>query len=86
MTLYTCYTLFFLFLLFKKNGTTRSFNVNETETKWILIGLVIYCASYLVSSALIKFGLKNDSFQILSHHALLLAISVVLFIKMIKTD
>jgi len=86
MILYTSYTLFFLFLLLRKKGTTRSFNINETETKWILLGLVIYCASYLVSSALIEFGLKNDSFRILSHHALLLAISLFLYIKMFKTN
>ena len=86
MILYTCYILFFLFLLLRKKGTTHAFNISRTETKWILLGLVIYCASYLVSSALIEFGLKNESFRIFSHHALLLAISVVLYIKMIKRN
>jgi hypothetical protein len=86
MILYTCYTLFFLFLLLRKKGVARAIYITENETKLILLGLVIYCASFLVSSSLIEFGLKNDSFHILTHHALLLAIGVVLYIKMTKVN
>lgn len=83
MILYACYTLFFLFLLLKKKGTTRTFHVTENDTKFILLGLVIYSATYFVSLALIDFGLKTESFRIISHHPLLLAICLFLYIKMI---
>ena len=86
MILYACYTLFFLFLLLRKKGITMAIYITENETWLILLGLVIYCASFLVSSSLIEFGLKNDSFHILTHHALLLAISVVLYIKMARAN
>jgi len=86
MTLYVCYTLFFLFLLLSKKGLNRSFSVKESETKLILLGLVIYCASYLVTSALIKSGLKTESYHIFNHHVILLAICVFLYIKMVKTN
>jgi len=86
MTLYGCYSLFFLFLLLRKKRLNRTFIVKESETKLILLGLVIYCASYLVSSALIRFGLKTESYYILSHHVILLAICVFLYIKMVKTN
>ena len=86
MILYTCYTLFFVFLLLKKKGTTRTFRISETETTAILLGLVTYCASFLISFALIEFNLKNESFRILSHHPLLLAMILFFYIKMIKTN
>jgi len=86
MTLYVCYTLFFLFLLLRKKGLNRTFSVKESETRLILLGLVIYCASYVLSSALIKFGLKTESYYILSHHVILLAICVFLYIKMVNTN
>ncbi len=60
--------------------------MTEKETKFILVGLVIYCMSYLVSSALIEFGMKVDSYRIFSHHAILLAACCILYIKMIKAD
>jgi hypothetical protein len=86
MILYMCYTLFFLVLLIWKKGTTRTIYIKETETKFILLGLVIYCVSFLISTLLIEFGLKNESFRLLSHHALLLAIIVFFYIKMIKPN
>jgi hypothetical protein len=85
MTIYVCYTIFFLFLLLRKKGLNRTFSVTESETKLILLGLVIYCASYLVTTALIKSGLKTESYYILSHHVILLAICLFLYIKMLKT-
>jgi len=86
MIVYTLYSLYFLFLLLRKKGINRAFCLTEKETKFILVGLVIYCASYLASSALIEFGLKVDSFRIFSHHAILLVACCILYIKMIKTD
>lgn len=86
MTVYACYTLFFLFLLLKEKGTTRTFYVSENETKLILLGLIIYSASYFVSFALIKFGLKTESFRIISHHPILLAICLFLYIKMMAPN
>jgi hypothetical protein len=86
MTVYALYTMYFFFLLLKKKGIKHSFCLTEKETKFILVGLIIYCASYLVSAALIAFDLKVDTFRIVSHHAILLPICVVLYIKMMDTD
>lgn len=86
MTVYVLYTLYFLFLFLKKRGIKHAFCLTEKETKLILVGLIIYSASYLVSAALIEFGLKVDTFRIVSHHAIMLPICVVLYIKMMKTD
>jgi len=86
MTVYALYTMYFLFLLLRKKGIRQSFCLTEKETKLILAGLAVYCASYLVSATLIAFDLKVHTFRIVSHHAILLPICVVLFIKMIKTD
>ena len=86
MVLYTCYTGFFLFLLLTKKGLTKAFCFNENETRYILIGLIIYCSGYLLSSTLIEFDLKSESYRIFNHHAILLPICVVLFIKMNKQN
>jgi hypothetical protein len=86
MTVYALYTLYFLFFLLRKKGIRHAFCLTEKETKLILTGLVIYSLSYLVSAALIEFGLKVESFRIFSHHAILLAVCCVLYVKMIKTD
>jgi hypothetical protein len=86
MTVYALYTCYFLFLLLKKKGIKHAFHLTEKETKFVLVGLVIYSASYLVSAALIEFDLKVDTFGIVSHHAILLPICVVLYIKMMQTD
>lgn len=86
MILYACYILFFLFLLLKKKGVTSAFHVNENETKLILLGLVIYASTYLVSRGLIEFGLKAESFRIISHHPLLVAICLFFYYKMIAPN
>lgn len=86
MTLYGCYTLFFLVLLLRKKGTTRTIQINERETNLILLGMVIYCASFFVSFTLIEFRLKNEEFRIMTHHALIVAIIIFFLIKMVKTN
>jgi hypothetical protein len=86
MTVYTLYTLYFLFLLLRKKGLKHAFCLTEKETKFILVGLVVYCASYLVSATLIAFDLKVATFRIVSHHAILLSVCVILYLKMMKTD
>ncbi|HMG88938.1 MAG TPA: hypothetical protein VK589_02725 [Chryseolinea sp.] len=86
MTGYALYTMYFLFLLLRKKGIKHAFCLTEKETKFILVGLVIYCGSYLFSAALIAFDLKVDTYRIVSHHAILLAICVILYLKMRKTD
>lgn len=82
MVLYTCYTVFFLILLLTKKGLTKAFCFNENETRYILIGLTIYCSGYLLSSILIEFDIKSESYRIFNHHAILVPICVVLAIKM----
>ena len=86
MTLYACYTLFFLVLLLRRKGITRTISINERETNAILLGMVVYCASFFVSFTLIEFRLKNEAFRIMSHHVLIVAIIVFFLIKMIKTN
>ena len=86
MLVYTLYTLYFLFLLLRKKGIRHSFSLTDKDTKFILVSLVVYCGTYLVSAALIKFNLKVDTFRIVSHHAILLPICVVLYIKMLYSN
>lgn len=86
MILYGCYTMFFLVLLLWKKGISRTIEIKEKETNFILLGMLIYCASFLVSSALIEFGLKNESFRILTHHVLIIAIIVFFIVKMDRTN
>jgi hypothetical protein len=86
MIVYASYTLFFLFLLLWKKKIRHAFCFTEKDTKLILMGLAVYCASYVVSSALIEFGLKVDTYRFFSHHAILLAACVLFYVKMIRTD
>jgi hypothetical protein len=86
MIVYALYILYFLVLLLRKKGIRHAFSLTEKETKLILVGLAIYCGTYLLSATLIEFDLKVDTFRILSHHAILLPICVVLCIKMIYSN
>ena len=86
MIVYTLYTSYFLFLLLWKKKVRYAFCLTERDTKFILTGLVVYCTSYVVSSALIEYGLKVDTYRFFSHHAILLVACVFFYVKMIKTD
>lgn len=83
MLIYSIYTLLFLFLYFGRKGMTKSFQVTEGDTKYILLGLVLYSLCNVVSHALIHFDLKSQSYQIVNPHFVLLAICFFLFYKMI---
>ena len=86
MIVYSLYMLYFLFLLLRRKGIKHAFSLTENETKFILVGLTIYCGTYLLSATLIEFDLKVKTFKIVSHHVILLAICVVLYIKMLHSD
>ena len=86
MIAYALYTLYFLFLLLWKKKVRHAFCLSERDTKFILTGLVVYCASYVVSSGLIEYGLKVDTYRFFSHHAILLGACVFFYVKMIKTS
>lgn len=86
MTVYAVYTIYFLALLVSKKAVTKNFCFTERETKVLLAGLVIYCATHLISATLIRFGLKTESFQIVGHHAILLPLCVVLYVKMVRSN
>jgi hypothetical protein len=86
MTVYALYTLFFLFLLLKKKGVTHAFCLTENETKVVLLGLAVYTTTYLISSALIRFDLKVETYRIFSHHVILLGACLFFCVKMIKDD
>ena len=50
------------------------------------MGIVLYCLSNLVSKMLILLELKNDSFEIVNSHFLLLAIGFFLYYKLKNVD
>jgi hypothetical protein len=86
MTIYSVYFMYFLVLFFWVRGRNVEFVVDAQDMKFILIGLVLYCLSNLASRALILLEWKNDSFEIVNSHFLLLGIGFFLYYKLKKVD
>jgi hypothetical protein len=86
MTIYTIYLMYFLALFFWARGKNVEFIVDVQDIRFILIGLVLYCLSNLASKMLILLEWKNDSFEIVNSHFLLLGIGFFLYYKLKKVD
>lgn len=86
MTIYSVYFMYFLALFFWAKGRNVEFVVDAQDIRFILIGLVLYCLSNLASRMLILLEWKNDSFEIVNSHFLLLGIGFFLYYKLKKVD
>lgn len=86
MTIYSVYFMYFLALFFWAKGRKAEFVVDAQDIRFILIGLVLYCLSNLASRMLILLEWKNDSFEIVNSHFLLLGIGFFLYYKLKKVD
>jgi hypothetical protein len=86
MTIYSVYLMYFLALFFWVRGRNIEFSVDAQDIRFILIALVLYCLSNLASRALILLEWKNDSFEIVNSHFLLLGIAFFLYYRLKKVD
>ena len=86
MTIYAIYFMYFLALFFWVRGRTFELIVDAQDTRYILIGLVLYSLSNLVSRMLILLEWKNESFEIVNSHFLLFGIGFFLYYKLKKVD
>lgn len=86
MTIYAIYFMYFLALIFWARGRKFEFIVDAQDTQYILIGLVLYSLSNLLSRILILLEWKNDSFEIVNSHFLLFGIGFFFYDKLKKVD
>ena len=86
MTLYSVYFMFFMALFLWARRRNVEFMVDSLDTRYILVGLVLYCFANLLSRLLIRLELKSESFEIVNSHFLLLGIGFFLYYKLKKVD